>query len=83
MTTHSDEAQALAGDIATSIVYTRLADLVATAKRYCAWDACELSDEQLEQLTRALAEVSDGVIDRIASVVDARTAHRLLGTPDA
>ena len=79
MTTHSDEAQALAGDIATSIVYTRLADLVATAKRYCEWDACPLTDEQLEQVTRALAETSDGVIDRIAGCVDARTASRLLG----
>lgn len=78
MSTHSDSAITLAGDIVCNVVYVRIADLVATAKRYCEWDACPLSLEQEEQLIRAVAEATDGMLDGIAGCVDARSAFGLL-----
>jgi hypothetical protein len=78
MSTHSDEALSLAGDICCSCVYPRIADLVASAKKYCDWDACPLTIEQEEQLIRAVAEATDGMLDRVAGCVDARRAFGLL-----
>jgi hypothetical protein len=78
MSSRSDEALALAGDICCSVVYVRIADLVASTKRYCDWDACPLSVEQEEQLIRAVAEATDGMLSQIAGCVDARRAFGLL-----
>lgn len=78
MTTHSDDAKRLAGDIACSIVYPRFADMIVTAQRYCGWDGCELRDEQVEQITRAMVEALDGTLDAITGCIDARNAFGLL-----
>jgi hypothetical protein len=78
MSEATPEANSLAWDICTGIIYPRLADLLTTSQRYCAWDGVQLSDEQIEQITRALAETSDGIRAAIAGTIDARNARSLI-----
>lgn len=78
MTTHSHDAEGIAGIIAVRVWYPRVADAVAGAIRHCALEGCALDDDQTTQIYRAVMEAGDGVLEQISLAVDEFLGRRLV-----